>query len=59
MGKNDGTPATMKFGKSDTAVATLMRHVLCSGDKVGDTSKKDYETGCQGPNTLHHPDTSA
>lgn len=49
----------MKFGKSDTAVATLMRNVLCSGDEVGDTSKKDYETGCQGPNTLHHPDTSA
>lgn len=59
MCKNDGTPAAMELGESDTAVAALVRNILGSGDEVGDTSQKEYTTGCKGPHTLHHPNTSA
>lgn len=55
MCKNDGTPAAMELGKSDTAVAALMSNILSGGDQVRDTSQKEDATGGQGPHTFTSP----
>lgn len=58
MCKNDGAPAAMELSEADAAMAALMRNILCSGDEVWNTSKKENATGGKRPHTLHHPDTS-